>query len=225
MALYGLGSFIAGPLAGWLSDRVTPLRVIQVSLLGSGALMVALPSAHNYIVILIVSFFWALIGEAYRPASSALVSDLVMPYQRRAAFAIYRLAANIGMSIGPVLGGLLVTYNAPYAALFWIDGITAILAGMVWFIAAGSLRPNAKAATVEGAPSVRPSTFAESSRAVIRDRAMVYFMFAYLPVAIVFFQFEGALPLYMVHDLHLSEFSYGSMFLINTLLIISSRCH
>lgn len=52
------------------------------------------------------------------------------------------------------------------------------------------------------------------------DPRLLYFMAAILPGAMVFFQFEGALPLFMVRELGLSESVYGAMFLVNTVLII-----
>src|SRR5262249_22456688 len=36
VALYGLGSIVAAPVAGWLCDRVPPRRVMEASLLLSG---------------------------------------------------------------------------------------------------------------------------------------------------------------------------------------------
>ena len=61
---------------------------------------------------------------------------------------------------------------------------------------------------------------ARSNSTAWTDLRLLYFMAAITPVAMVFFQFEGALPLFMVHDLGLSESVYGSMFLINTILIV-----
>jgi MFS family permease len=46
-------------------------------------------------------------------------------------------------------------------------------------------------------------------------------MAAIFPIAMVFFQFEGALPLFMVREMELSESVYGAILLINTLLIIA----
>ena len=43
------------------------------------------------------------------------------------AFALSRLAVNLGMSIGPVIGGFLAMKS--FKSLFYVDGTTAILAG------------------------------------------------------------------------------------------------
>ncbi len=48
------------------------------------------------------------------------------PPVRTKGFALNRLAANLGVTIGPVLGGYLAMWN--YRALFWVDGLTSLAA-------------------------------------------------------------------------------------------------
>jgi MFS family permease len=57
----------------------------------------------------------------------AIIGELAGPQQRKAAFALTRLAINLGMSIGPVVGGFLAMYS--FKLLFYVDGITSLLAG------------------------------------------------------------------------------------------------
>jgi predicted MFS family arabinose efflux permease len=209
MLVYGLGSLVAGPLSGWLCDRVGPLLVIQSSMALSGVLLTLFPLAEQVAVILAITFLWAVVGEAYRPAGAAFVSDLVAARHRKAAFALTRLAANLGMSIGPLVGGLLAS-RVSYHALFWVDGATSILGALTFMAAYGGAKLVGDESSHESGPDLSAWT----------DRRLLYFMVAMLPVGMVFFQFEGALPLFMVRNLELSESVYGSMFLINTLLIV-----
>ena len=68
-------------------------------------------------------------SEAFRPPSMSIIGDLAAPSQRKAAFALSRLAINLGMSIGPVVGGFLAMYS--FRLLFYADGSTSILAGIL----------------------------------------------------------------------------------------------
>jgi MFS family permease len=213
IALYGLGSLIAAPLAGWLCDRVGPLVVIRSSLLVSGALLTTFPLAGSYAAILVLTFVWALVGEAYRPAGSAFLSTVVPPQQRKAAYAVYRLAVNLGMSIGPLSGGLLASHVS-YSSLFWADGVTTILAGLVFMAA----RPGARQSDL--CTLAAPSCPVKVRVVAWKDVRLLGFVVAILPVAMVFFQFEGALPLFIVRELGLSESVYGAIFLVNTVLIV-----
>ena len=52
---------------------------------------------------------WSMSTEGFRPAVMTAVSESAPPTMRKQAYALNRLAANIGMSVGPALGGFLAT--------------------------------------------------------------------------------------------------------------------
>jgi MFS family permease len=60
----------------------------------------------------------------YWPANEAIVADLTDGEERRFAYAITRLADNIGMGLGIIAGGLLISSTGAYRTLFIIDGIS-----------------------------------------------------------------------------------------------------
>lgn len=210
LALYGATSLVAAPLSGWIADRLGGLAILRFSLLSTGVVMIAYPLARSVWQAAAMTVLWAATNELYRPASLAVVSDLVPPERRRAAFSLNRLAINLGMSLGPALGGFLATVSFP--ALFVVDGATSLGAGLIllavpWRSEAGRV-PLARAAN---APRSTP---------LLRDPALLFFLAALFPVALVFFQHEGAMPLFLVKDLGLSEAMYGALFTVNTLLIV-----
>src|SRR5207247_2478956 len=129
LTAYGVGALVTGPLAGRLCDKVGAIRVAEGALLLSGAIVMLLPLARGYGGILGIVLIWAVTGEAFRPAVLTVTTDMVAPEQRRTAFALVRLAVNLGMSVGPAVGGFLAMVSFP--ALFLVDGATSILAGVV----------------------------------------------------------------------------------------------
>jgi len=151
---------------------------------------------------------------------SALTST-TSPEQRKAAIAVNRLAVNLGMSIGPAVGGLLATISFPL--LFVVDGLTSLAAAAVLTILLRS-RDRAASSVVRVG---RTETVANSrtsggpSHVVWRDRRAVSFYFAMLLTGMVFMQNQGAMPLYIVRDLHYRESFYGLLFVVNTLLIVA----
>ncbi|MDQ2716129.1 MAG: MFS transporter [Chloroflexota bacterium] len=69
----------------------------------------------------------------YRPAVSALLADLVPPERRVTAFALYRLAVNIGFAAGPTVAGLLATHS--FFLLFLGDALTSLFFGVLTLLA------------------------------------------------------------------------------------------
>ncbi len=215
VSVYGLTAILAGPTAGRLCDRIGTLRVLQASLFLSGLAVLAYPLGRSRASILALTIAWAFTNEAFRPANLSMYAEVAGPSQRRAAFAVARLAVNLGMSVGPAAGGFLAMVSFP--ALFIVNGATSILAGLALTCWAGALRPaGSPVRSISGAPAGGDA----SPWSTFTDHRLLYFLVALLPVFLVFFQHEAALSLYFVRDLGQPESSFGLLFTINTLLII-----
>jgi MFS family permease len=207
LTVYGLGALIVAPFAGRLCDTLGPFRVMKGSLFLSGAALVAFPLIKSFGALLAATFLWSILAESYRPASLSATSDLVPPERRKGAFALIRLAVNLGMSCGPLLGGLLAEVSFP--ALFFVDGSTSILAGVLL----GLSEPTASSHSVVSSPRA-------SGRSPLADGRFLWFLLAVVPVIAVFFQHEGAMAIDLVENLGLSPATYGLLFTINTALIV-----
>jgi len=211
---YAAGSLFAAPFAGRLADRISPRRVMLLSLTASGAGVLALPLAPGLWGFVGAVFLWSLLAEAFRPAIFAAVSESVAPEDRRAGFSLVRLAVNLGMSLGPALGGFLSAIS--FRWLFWIDGATSLAAALLL------------ASTGAGARE-RPATDAETEgtggervpfSAALGDRRLLLVLAGVVPIAAVFFQHVGAMPLHLVRELGFSPAFYGVLFTVNTILIV-----
>lgn len=213
LGLYGAGALVSAALSGRLSDVLGPMRVIRDSLFATGAILLVFPLARTFPSVVAMTLALSLASEAFRPASMAVVADLVKHGQRKPAFALTRLAINLGMSVGPALGGYLATVSFKF--LFLVNGSSSILAGLVLLLAlARAPIHHARASAEAGVPVGLPSRRAWS------DARLLFFLAAIFPVALVFFQHLSSMAIYLVRDLHLSEIDYGLLFTVNTLLIV-----
>lgn len=211
LALYGIGALIIAPTAGHLCDRYGAVRIMEISIFSNGILLLVLPFITHHVAVIIAIFMLAIVAEMFRPASMAAVTQFVTVEQRKPAYALSRLAINLGMSIGPALGGFLATVS--YTWLFWIDGATSILAGFLLIIAALPNQPRHR--------QLKNSEQNFQASSILHDTRLILFLLSVIPIAFVFFQHISAMPLYMVRDLKMSEKIYGLMFTLNTLLIVA----
>jgi MFS family permease len=148
-----------------------------------------------------------LTGEMYRPASAALLADLVPAGQRLPAFALNRLAINLGFAAGPATAGLLADRSFTY--LFVGDALTSIVFGAL-----------ALAALPEGVRTRRgDERRGEGIRTIARDRAFVFFLVSSILGAFVYFQSNATFPLH-VKESGLSNADYGLLISLNGLAIV-----
>lgn len=207
LGMYGLGSLVAGPLAGWVVSRVGARTVMVVSLLGTATCLAAVPAVLSPYAMAALVLVWAVVGESFRPACSAVVAEIVAPERRREAFAVLRLAVNLGMSMGPAIGGGLVAIS--YHALFVVDAATSVLAAAMFAL------PSARALSVRRHDRL-PTASAHSGSL----GPLVLHLVATSLVALVAYQAVSTMPLYIVRDLSLSPAVYGWVFAFSGILIV-----
>jgi MFS family permease len=130
---YGAGHFVASGLGGHLADTIGRRRTIVLSMFSAAITMMLLSQARSLPAIILLTALAGLAGELYRPASSALLADLVPSGQRVTAFSAYRMAFNAGWAFGPATAGFLAERG--YFWLFVGDAVTSVLFGLVAFFA------------------------------------------------------------------------------------------
>jgi predicted MFS family arabinose efflux permease len=223
VSAYGLGGIVTGPISGRLCDRLGPFTVMRASLALTGVMLLVIPLAHSFSVVVLLVFMWALIADATRPATMSALSSAASPEQRKAAIALNRLGVNLGMSIGPAVGGFLALVSFPL--LFVVDGLTSLAAAGVLSLL---LRPEdvrlvARASHAAGGETsdVDRSTRQPVHRGVWRDRTALTFLVAMVLVGLVFTQHQGAMSVYLVRDLRYRESFFGALFAVNTLMIVA----
>jgi predicted MFS family arabinose efflux permease len=213
LAVYGAGAIIAAPISGRLTDRIGPLPIMRASLLLAGILLLVMPLVKSFAAVLAVTLVWSIVSELFRPANLVIIADIVSSDKLKPAYALSRLAINLGMSIGPAAAGFIAERS--FTWIFIADAVTTLAAAAVLM------------ATPFATAQRKPQSRDESGKSqsildvlVLDDRRMVLFLSAVFLVGIVFFQVEGPLPLFLVQDLALSPAFYGGLFTLNTVMIV-----
>ena len=208
LGAYGAGHLVASALGGYLADRLGRRKTIVLSMFAAAVTMLLLSQARSFWSLVAMTFAAGLAGELYRPASSALLADLVPAGQRVTAFAGYRLALNAGWAFGPAAAGFLAKYS--YLVLFVGDAITSMLFGLVaWFAL-----PHGQRAQIE------ESGWGEAARVMVRDWGFQQMLLASVPIAFVFFQMSSTFGLH-VTSLGISDATYGALLSLNGVLVVA----
>lgn len=209
LSLFGVGSIVGAFAGGWLTDKIGHFWVQFLSLTIGGSLFFVVAQLTDFVQLGIGIFTISAVSEMLRPANSSSVASYAKPENITRAFSLNRMAINLGYSVGPAIGGILASFS--YKWLFIADGITCIMAGILFFFYFRNRKENEQVAT-EAAP--RPSAWK-----ALADYHFVLFVLLVLSFATVFFQLFMTLPLYYKTIYQLSETKIGLLIGLNGLLV------
>lgn len=209
---FGIGAVLAagsGYLGGHLSDRLGRRRLI----LAASAIMVAYP----LVLMAIGDRLWpglaaltlaGAFGSLGGSVSQALVADLVPPERHEPSYAAVRVASNLGVTMGPPVGALLL-FLGDWRLLF--AGVS-VLSLAAWLIAFRLL-------PAQGRYSPERPPERGSLGVVVRDRALVLFVgsagFAWL----VYVAYQELLPISLVDSHGFAPATWGLLVVVNPLLV------
>ncbi|MGP3684315.1 MFS transporter [Streptomyces sp. IBSNAI002] len=220
LGVYGAGTVLGVLTGGWMSDRIGPRLTIMSTLVGSALLFPAVLYLDGYPAILAVIGVGAALSQAYRPASTSMISQLIPAERQVMIFAMVRLAINLGTTAAPLLGAALVTVSWDF--LFWGEA----LAILVFAAVAGVTLPRGPgeaAGSKEAAHTEEPGAAAgrkPSYLAVLSDGRYVLFLVAMFVSSVIYIQYVSTLPLTVKH-LGLSTGVYAAMVALNGALVIT----
>ncbi len=204
---YGIGLLVASSAGGHLADRIGRRNTIVLSMFGSAAAIMALSQARGYAAIVVLTGITGSLSELYRPASYALVGDLVAEEHRVSAMGVYRFAVNLGVAAGLATAGFLADHS--FLLLFVGDAATSIVYGLIaLFALPQGLRTY-----------VKNERTGEALRVAARDRPFVIFLLATLCITIIDFQMGSTFALH-VKSLRFPSSTYGLLISTNGLLIV-----
>ena len=207
VASYGIGSLLASLLGGHLADHLGRRKTILLSMFSGAATMMLLSQAHGLAFIIVLTALAGLANEFYRPASTALLADVVPGERRVTAFAALRVSFNAGFAFGPATAGFLAAYG--YFWLFAGDAATSVLFGLVVWFALPNVTHNRE----------NNASWNEALRVLRHDRRLHQLLLANLAIGLVFFQMASTFGLY-VTQMGFPAAVYGAVISLNGALIV-----
>lgn len=214
LSCFGLGAMAGSALGGWLTDKVGHFRVQLTSIILSVPVFFLLPLFRDVWSLAIGVFVLSTITETFRPANSVSISVYARPENITRSFSLNRMAINLGFSIGPALGGVLAAIS--FKLLFYGNGITALLAGLLFYFYFKDLPVNKNKELLHNSMDKKKI---KSGISPWRDKPfLIYSLFCCL-YSICFFQLLSTLPLFYRKVHHLSEGNIGLVLASNGMVV------
>jgi MFS family permease len=204
---YGAGNVIATILGGHLADHLGRRKTIVLSMFSGAASMLLLSQADNFASILACSALAGLASEFYRPASSALLADLVPAANRVTAYSAYRMALNAGFAFGPATAGFIAGHG-----FFWLfagDAGTSVLFGIVALVALPEVAH----------PPENRVGWGDCAQTLLADKRLHRVLIAAFGIALIFFQMNCTFGL-AVTQTGFSTKVYGALLSFNGALVV-----
>jgi predicted MFS family arabinose efflux permease len=202
-------SGVVGYIGGHTSDRVGRRPMILIgegltALVPIGLLVVGHNVAAGLTLLALLPVFGSLGGAA----DQAMVADLVPPEEHESAYSAVRVAANLGVTIGPPLGGLLLIGGDWRHLWLGVLPLAALAYAIAWrYIPRGGAY----------APTGPPQR--SSFRVIVRDHPFLLFMLSSVLATMTYIATETLLPISVTTTHHLAPAAWGILMIVNPLLV------
>ncbi|MDN3724640.1 MFS transporter [Aequorivita sp. SDUM287046] len=210
MSCFGLGSLFGTFIGGKLTDTIGFYKVILGSLFLGGIGFILLQFINSFYGFCIGIFILTMMADAGRPAIFVAADTYSKPGNTTRSITLIRLAINLGFSVGPLVGGLIIAH-INYTSLFWIDGITCILASIGVFIL---LRPKPQKEMGEKTIAIKEGI------PPYLNKLFILFFIIMVANSLAFVQYFSVLPVYYEKAHFLSEDIIGWLLFLNGATIV-----
>ncbi|EMY3478097.1 MFS transporter [Flavobacterium psychrophilum] len=210
----GVGALFGNWIGGKLTDILGFYTIMLASLFLTGFGIISLMFLYDFVEICIGLFLVTAIADMYKPAMYVAVSNFTNRKNRTRALTLVRLAVNLGIVSGPIIAGLVIQKD-DYDMLFWIDGLTCIIAISVFMLLIDEnniTRARQKITRDREKEKV-------VNKKIKTDTNYIIFLLASFLTAFLFFQLFTTMPLYNSDKLKLNEFEIGMLLALNGLII------
>lgn len=211
MMLFGLGSIVGAYFGGKFSDKIGFYKVQLFTLFGGGIMFIVLGQVKSYPLICVFTFLLSMVNEAFRPANSSSIAFYSTSENRTRSYSLNRLAINLGWAVGAFLGGMVAAYD--YELLFWVDGMTNILAaGLLFYFLRPTIQLKKEEVKEEAVPEVMSA---------YKDKTYLWFLVLMTLFSSCFVQLFTTIPKYFRDDMLLNEKYIGLIMAINGVIIVA----
>jgi MFS family permease len=207
-------ALLATTLLGPIMDRFGRKRPMLLGLLTSGLVLAAMSQAVTLAHWAVLLALYGAVNMMFRIGSYAMVADLVESDQRASVYALLRMGDNLGIVLGPAMGGVLasVSYTLSYLIAASTQFVLLFMVGAVIH------------ETLAGRESESSASVIRSSGGygvLLRDRAFLSVWGLYILVQVANSIVFMLLGLYVKESYQISEARFGLIVGANAVMVVA----
>lgn len=203
-----LFSFIAGSVI----DRFGRKWVMALSLAVNGIGFMLMSQATTLPAFALLMALSGAFNPLYRVGADAMMADLIAPEKRVDAYSLLRMSNNVGVALGPAIGGVLATISYSRAFLFAAAGMIAYSLLVTIF-------------ATETMPVLSPADRPEKERLggydrIFRDKPFITFIASFTLTQVCAVLMWVLMALYAKQNYNVPESQYGFIPTTNALMVV-----
>jgi len=210
LTVNAVAGLVATSVAGPVVDRFGRKGVMVLGLAVGGATLLAMSAASTLQWWAILMAISGAFSPLLRVGSDAMVADLIAPQRRASAYALVRMVHNLGIAIGPSVGGFVAVVS--YAITFAIAaGANLLFALLILFFVAETVPQKLAADRPQAEAGYGP---------LLRDRPFLAFCAFYALAGMVSPLLMVLLPVYAKENFGVPESQYGFIMAANAVMVV-----
>ena len=201
-------AFIAGPA----TDRLGRKWVMVISLAINGLGYLVMSHAASFATFAVLMSISGAVNPLYRVGADAMMADLIPPEKRMDAYSLLRMSNNVGVAMGPALGGVIAAVS--YSTAFYIAAAGMIIYSLLIAFLARETLPKQE-------PQALPvrERFGGYDR-ILKDSRFMSFIAAFTINQIVAAMMWVLLSVYAKQNYGVPESVYGLIPMTNALMVV-----
>jgi MFS family permease len=201
-------SFIGGSLI----DRAGRKWIMVISLVVNGLGYILLNNASTLAAFAVLMAISGAFNPLYRIGADAMMADLIPPKKRLDAYSLLRMGHNVGVALGPAIGGFIATRS--YSIAFAIAAAGMLGYALLLSIFAKETMPQ------EHRVGIHERDRLGGYRQVLRDKPFMFFSGTFILTQICSAIMWVLLAIYAKQNYQVPESQYGLIPTTNAVMVV-----
>jgi MFS family permease len=201
---------VATSVAGPVVDRFGRKGAMVLGMMAASLNLLAMSAAGSLRLWTLLMAIDGGFSPLYAVGSQSMIADMIEPARRPGAYALLRMVANLGVAIGPSIGGFVTA--ASYALAFYIAAAAEFaFTLLVFFFIRETVPQREQAATTHVESGYGP---------VLRDRPFLAFCGVYTLAGMTYSLMMILLSVYGKENFGVPESQYGFIMATNAAMVV-----